>query len=65
MKMSYFDDSDTLYIKFKADYIVDTKDLDENTTIDLNSNGDVVAITLEHASHRTDIGQLTLPGIAA
>ena len=65
MKMSYFDDSDTLYIEFRAGDIVDTKDLDENTTLDLNSNGDVVAITLEHASQRTDIGQLTLNGIAA
>ena len=65
MKMSYFDDSDTLYIEFKSTDIVDTKDLDENTTLDLDSNGDIVAITLEHASNRTDIGQLTLNGIAA
>ncbi|WP_371195164.1 DUF2283 domain-containing protein [Glaciecola sp. SC05] len=65
MKMSYFDDSDTLYIEFKSTDIVDTKDLDENTTLDLDSNGDVVAITLEHASNRTDIGQITLSGIAA
>ena len=65
MKMSYFEDSDTLYIEFKSTDIVDTKDLDENTTLDLDSNGDVVAITLEHASNRTDIGQLTLSGIAA
>ncbi|MFC4701731.1 DUF2283 domain-containing protein [Glaciecola siphonariae] len=65
MKMSYFEDSDTLYIEFKSTDIVDTKDLDESTTLDLDSNGDVVAITLEHASNRTDIGQLTLSGIAA
>jgi uncharacterized protein YuzE len=65
MKMSYFDDTDTLYIEFKSSDIVETKDLDENTTLDLDSNGDVVALTLEHASNRTDIGQLTLNGIAA
>lgn len=65
MKMSYFNDSDTLYIEFRSSDIVDTKDLDENTTLDIDSNGDVVAITLEHASQRTDIGQLTLNGIAA
>jgi len=65
MKMSYFDDTDTLYIEFKSSDIVETKDLDENTTLDLDSNGDAVALTLEHASNRTDIGQLTLNGIAA
>lgn len=65
MKMSYFDDTDTLYIEFKSSDIVETKELDENTTLDLDSNGDVVALTLEHASNRTDIGQLTLNGIAA
>ncbi len=65
MKMSYFDDSDTLYIEFKSTDIVETKDLDENTTLDIDSNGDVVAITLEHASNRTDIDKITLDGIAA
>lgn len=65
MKMSYFDDTDTLYIEFKSADIVDTKELDENTVLDLDSNGDIVAITLEHASNRTDVQQVTLSGIAA
>jgi len=65
MKMSYFDDTDTLYIEFKSTDIVETKDLDENTLLDLDANGDIVAITVEHASSRTDINQLTLSGIAA
>ena len=65
MKMSYFEDTDTLYIEFKATDIVETKDLDENTILDIDSNGDIVAITLEHASDRTDVQHLTLSGIAA
>ncbi|MEM0910042.1 MAG: DUF2283 domain-containing protein [Pseudomonadota bacterium] len=65
MKMSYFDDTDTLYIEFKSTDIVETKDLDENTLLDVDANGDIVAITVEHASSRTDINQLTLSGIAA
>ena len=65
MKMSYFDDTDTLYIEFKSADIIDTKKLDENTVLDLDSNGDVVAITLEHASDRTDVQQVTISGIAA
>ena len=65
MKMSYFQDTDTLYIEFKEDSVVETKDLDENTLLDLDAAGNIVAITVEHASKRTDVSQLTLSGIAA
>jgi uncharacterized protein YuzE len=65
MKIRYFQDTDTLYIEFRDRGIVDTKDLDENTTLDLDAEGNVLAITFEHASKRTDVRQLTLEGIAA
>jgi uncharacterized protein YuzE len=65
MKIRYFQDTDTLYIEFRDHGIVDTKDLDENTTLDLDAEGNVLAITFEHASKRTDVRQLTLEGIAA
>jgi uncharacterized protein YuzE len=65
MKIRYFQDTDTLYIEFRDQGIVDTKDLDENTTIDLDAEGTVLVITFEHASRRTDVRQFTLEGIAA
>jgi len=65
MKMSYFDDTDTLYIELKNTDVADTKDLDENTILDLDSNGKIVGITVEHASTLTDVRSLTLSGIAA
>lgn len=65
MKMSYFQDTDTLYIEFKESNAVETKELDENTIMDLDSNGNIISITVEHASKRTDINQLTVSGIAA
>ena len=37
MKIRYFQDTDTLYIEFRAADIAETKDLDENTLLDLNS----------------------------
>ena len=45
--------------------MVETKDLDENTILDLYDFGNIIAITVEHASKRTDVSQLTLSGIAA
>ena len=65
MKLSYFEDTDTLYIEFKESEVAETKDLDEDTILDVDANGNVVSITVEHASKRADIGNLTLSGIAA
>ncbi|MDA1372388.1 MAG: DUF2283 domain-containing protein [Proteobacteria bacterium] len=65
MKLSYFDDTDTLYIEFKSTDIAESKDVDENTVLDLDSEGNIVGITVEHASTRTDIHNLTLSGLAA
>lgn len=65
MKIRYFADTDTLYIEFRDEGIVDTRDLDENTTMDVDAEGNVLALTLEHASKRTDVNQLVLEGIAA
>lgn len=65
MKIRYFAETDTLYIEFRERGVADTKDLDENTTTDLDGDGNVLAITFEHASKRTDVRHLTLEGIAA
>ena len=65
MKMSYFDDTDTLYIEFKEAEVTETKDLDENTLLDLDQSGQIISITVEHASERTDVQKLVLSGIAA
>lgn len=65
MKVSYFRDIDTLYIEFRVDDIVESKDLDENTTLDVDAKGNVCAITFEHASQRTDVSHLVVEGIAA
>lgn len=65
MKVSYFEDTDTLYIEFRASDIVESKDLDENTILDLDGEGNVCAMTFEHASQRTDVRHLIVEGIAA
>ncbi len=65
MKVKYFSDTDTLYIEFRDSDIVESKDLDENTILDLDTEGNVCAITFEHASQRTDVSHLVVEGIAA
>jgi uncharacterized protein YuzE len=65
MKVQYFADTDTLYIEFREREIAQSKDLDENTVLDLDTGGNVCAITFEHASEHTDVHHLTVEGIAA
>jgi uncharacterized protein YuzE len=65
MKLQYFEDTDTLYIEFRSGDMAESRDLDENTVLDLDAQGNVCAITFEHASQRTDVRQLTVEGIAA
>jgi uncharacterized protein YuzE len=51
MKIQYFQDTDTLYIEFKTTEVAQTKDLDEDTLLDLDRDGNIAAITIEHASN--------------
>jgi uncharacterized protein YuzE len=65
MKIKYFKDTDTLYIEFRPVEVKETKDLDENTVLDLDQNGNMCAITIEHASDRADIPHFSFEQIAA
>jgi uncharacterized protein YuzE len=65
MKLNYFKDTDTLYIEFNEENIVETRDLDENTLVDLDAGGNICAITFEHTSERTNVNNIIVEGLAA
>lgn len=65
MKVRYFTDTDTLLIEFRDAPVVETRDLDENTVLDLDSEGNLCAITIEHASKRTGIPEFSYEQVAA
>ena len=65
MRIRYFEETDTLLIEFKSAPVAETRDLDENTVLDLDAHGNVCAITVEHASQRTDIPQFSYERVAA
>lgn len=54
MKVKYFEDTDTLYIELRPAEVSDTRDLDDDTLLDLDSSGSICAITIEHASKRAE-----------
>ncbi len=59
MKIKYFEDTDKLYIELQPAEVAETKDLDENTLLDLDRDGKICGITIEHAQ---DLVQL--PGFS-
>ena len=65
MKIKYFQNTDTLYIEFRAAEVAETRDLDENTLLDFDSRGNICGITIEHARDRTDIPKFSYEQISA
>lgn len=65
MKIRYFDDTDTLHIEFRAAEVAETRDLDENTLLDIDRNGSICGITVEHARDRADIPRFSYEYSAA
>lgn len=59
MKLRYFAATDTLFIEFSQRPVHETRDLDENTILDVDSEGNICAITIEHASARTGVPQFS------
>ena len=59
MKIRYFESTDTLYIELYPADVDETRDLDEDTLLDLDRDGRLCAITIEHARER-----MTIPGFS-
>ena len=58
MKIKYFNDTDTALLEFSDDLVKETREISENIYIDIDENGNLVSITIEHArttAHLPDI----------
>lgn len=49
MKVKYFSDTDTAHIEFTDRNVKETKEISENIYIDIDSKGNIVSMTIEHA----------------
>jgi len=55
MKIRCFQDTDTHHIEFRSVEVAETRDLDQDTLIDIDRDGAICGITVEHASKRAEI----------
>lgn len=64
MEIRYFTETDTLLIDFSDREITETKDINENTVMEFDKDGEVVSMTIEHANDRIDVDTLSFHRIA-
>ena len=55
MQVTYFEDTDTLMVNFSSHEIVKTKDINENTLMELDKSGNIVSLTIEHARQQAEV----------
>ena len=63
MRLKYFPDTDTAYIEFSDSEIVETIEITPNIYIELNSTGNLVAMTIEHAKENANLSEFSFQEI--
>lgn len=64
MQIKYFQDTDTLLMNFNDNEIHETKEINENMLVELDKNGNIVSMTLEHAKNYANINDLSYQQLA-
>ena len=59
MKIKYFEDTDTALFELGAKTPSETRELSEDIYLDLDETGNVVSITVEHASIRSEMSEVS------
>ena len=60
MKVKYFSDTDTALVEFVGNEVAETKEISENIYIDLDSKGNLVSMTIEHARANARLDEFSL-----
>ena len=65
MRVKYFVNTDTTLLEFSSNLSVETREVNENIYIDLDNEGRVVSMTIEHAGQFADINEFLYQRIPA
>ena len=58
MKLHYYEKTDSLYVELKSDPSVETLEITDGLNVDLDAEGTVVGLDIDHASKRLDLTTL-------
>ena len=59
MKVKYFSDTDTAHIEFNDEDVFETKEINENIYVDVDTKGNVVSMTIEHAKSNAELWEFS------
>jgi len=59
MNVKYFPDTDTLLVSFSDRKIAQTQDLGENVLVELDDQGRLVSMTIEHAKQQMNVTEFS------
>ncbi len=59
MKVKYFPDTDTALLEFSESEVAETKEINENIYIDLDKDGNLISMTIEHARKQANLMELS------
>jgi len=65
MRMKYFQDTDTAHLEFLDRDVYETKEISENIYIDLDQNGNLVNMTIEHAKANAALWEFSYQEVEA
>ncbi len=58
MKLHYYPETDSLYIELKTVPGAETREIVEGLVVDIDANGDVVGLDIDHASRKLDLSKI-------
>ena len=58
MKLHYYPETDSLYIELKAGPGTETREIADGLNVDLNADGAIVGLDIDHASRHLDLTTL-------
>ena len=64
MDVKYFPETDTLMINFSDKGVAETRDVNENLLIELDKDGNLVSMTIEHAKRQMDVENFSYQKVA-
>jgi uncharacterized protein YuzE len=59
MKILYYTDTDTALIEFSNAAVDETREVSEDVYLDLDAEGALVSMTMEHAKERANISEVS------
>jgi uncharacterized protein YuzE len=63
MKIKYFEDTDTALLEFLERPVFETKEINENIYLDLDVDGNLIGMTIEHALLQANINEVSFQQI--